>query len=229
VVLGALGNTSLALSYQRERGPVVPEAWRAQWVDWRLSLPGAYEPYLLPRRIGFLPGRAFDGRLAIVGRCDGMYVRVGDKWLGVERGPRVGVHELRVDLDRLPAGERYPLVTLGPGQTMTIVAVRRVDDERVRVDVSDPPGGTTRGWHAGDPVALGGEVTIRVEADARTSPTMILHGRRALNGTPVDVSNVPPRYGRAPDGYGVATAYPGGVPLVPYEPDVCREAYARAN
>jgi hypothetical protein len=229
VALGALGNTALALSYQRERGPVVPEAWRSQWVDWRLSVPGAYEAHLLPRRAVFLPGSAFDGRLAIVGRCDGMYVRVGDKWLGVERGPRVGVHELRVDLDRLPAGERYPLVTLGSESTMTIVAIRRVDDERVRIDVSDPPGGATRGWNTGDPVAMDGVVTIRVEADARTSPTMILHGRRALNGTPLDTSRVRPRYGQAPDGYGVASAYPGGIPLVPFEPDVCREAYAQAD
>jgi hypothetical protein len=95
--------------------------------------------------------------------------------------------------------------------------------------VADPPGGTTRGWHAGDPVAMGGVVTIRVEADARTSPTMILHGRRALNGTPLAVGNDRPRYGQAPDGYGVETAYPGGIPLVPYEPDVCREAYAQAD
>jgi hypothetical protein len=229
VALGALGNTALALSYQRERGPVVPEAWRAQWVDWRLSLPGAYEPRLLPRRSPFLPGDTFDGRLAIVGRCDGMYVRVGDKWLGVERGPGVGVHELRVDLDRLPTGGRYPLVTLGSGSSRTIVAIERLDGERVRVDVSDPPGGSTRGWHAGDPVALDGEVTVRVEADARSSPTMILHGRQVLNGTPVDVSDERPRYGRAPGGYGVAEAYPGGVSLAPYRPDICREAYALAD
>jgi hypothetical protein len=43
------------------------------------------------------------------------------------------------------------------------------------------------------------------------------------------VSTDPPRYGRAPHGYGVAPAYPGGVPLVPYDPHLCREAYARAD
>ncbi|HEY8526975.1 MAG TPA: hypothetical protein VIL48_18530 [Acidimicrobiales bacterium] len=231
VGLGLAGNTALALSYQRERGPVVPESWRAQWVDWRMSLPGAYRPYLLPERWVWLPGIAFDGRLAIVGDCDGMYVRVGDQWLGVERGPRVGVHELRVDLDRLPTGGRYPLVTLGADERMTIVAIERLDEERVRVDVSDPPiaSGPSRGWNLGDPVELSGEVTIRVEADARVAPSMVLHGRRVLNGSPLATGRALPRYGRAPAGYGVDTAYPGGVELAPFEPDVCREALARGG
>jgi hypothetical protein len=226
VALGLLGNTALALSYQRERGPVVPETWRAEWIDWRLSLPGAYQPYALPPRWGFMPGNAFDGRLTIIGECQGMYVRVDDQWLGVERGPDVGVHDLRVDLDRLEEGERVPLVTLDDGARMTIVAIERVDGERVRVDVSDPPGGSRRGWNEGDPVALDGVVTIRVDADARTSPSMVLTGRRVLNGSPLgEGDDAAPRYGEAPDGYGVAEAYPdGGVELLPYDPDVCPKA-----
>jgi hypothetical protein len=182
---------------------------------------------VVPERWVWMPADPFDGRLTVVGDCDGMYVRVGDQWLGVERGPGVGVHDLRVDLDRLPTGGRYPLVTLGSGSSMTIVAVERLDDERVRVDVSDPPGGDTRRWNEGDPVRLSGEVTIKVEADPRMPPSLVLHGRRVLNGSVLHSgTEALPRYGRAPDGYGVDTAYPGGVSLVPFDPDVCREALA---
>ena len=43
-VLGVLVNPALALEYQRERAPNVPESLRAQWSGLRASLPGSYEP-----------------------------------------------------------------------------------------------------------------------------------------------------------------------------------------
>ncbi|HEX8804755.1 MAG TPA: hypothetical protein VF743_11185, partial [Acidimicrobiales bacterium] len=223
VAVGALGNAAMALSYQHERGPVVPESWRADWVAWRLATPGAYDPFLVPADWPFLP-QEFDGRLVIVGECQGLYTRINDRWMGVERGPAVGVHDLRVDLDRLPTGERAPLVTLGRGDAMTIVAVRRLDAERVRVDVSVPTRVGGRHWQYGTPVRLRGTVTIRVEADARQPPSLVLHGRQVLNGALLDPGPTPPRYGRAPAGFGTAVTYPGGVELTPIEPTVCREA-----
>jgi hypothetical protein len=227
VALGALANVALALSYQRERGPVVPETWRAEWVSWRVGVPGDYEPYVVPADWPFLPNVAFDGRLTVVGDCDGLYARVGADWLGVERGPGVGVHDLRIDLDELSTGVRAPLVTLGTGKSMTIVAIRRLDDDRVRVDVSQPParGG---GWSLGTPIALAGEVTLRVAADSRQAPSMVTYGRVVLNGAVLDADGHP-LYGRAPPGHGVAETYPGDLALDPVEPRLCREALARAS
>jgi hypothetical protein len=218
--LGVLVNPALALEYQRERGPRVDESTRAQWVSWRSSLPGAYEPVVVPRG-QFMPQHLFDGRLAIVGECDGMYVRLNDGWHGVERGPDVGVHDLRVDIDALPPTERVPLLTLGDDDRTVVVAIRRVGEGRVRVDVSRPShsGG---GWRLGWPKTLSGTVTIRVDADGRVPDRGVWAGSEALHGGPLPLRTETPQVGVAPPGLGVADASPeGAVQPVPYEPELC--------
>lgn len=229
VALGAVANTALALSYQRERGPVIPEEWRAEWISWRTSLPGAYPPITVDRDLPILPQRAFDGRLAIIGECDGMYVRVGKEWQGVERGPDVGVYDLEVDLDALRDGERVPLITLGRGARMTIVAIRRLDDEWVRVDASRPPG-TAGGWRLGSPTRLSGTVTLRIDTDVREPPNLVTHGRQVLLRARLGAARATPVVGRAPRGHGVAPRYPdGAVTLVPAEHHLCRSVHPGAD
>ncbi|HEX6236845.1 MAG TPA: hypothetical protein VFZ68_06610 [Acidimicrobiales bacterium] len=222
--VGVLANTALALSYQRERGPVVPEPLRAEWVSWRARLPGDQAPMIVDADAA-LPDTAVEGRLAIVGDCQAMYVRVGRDWKGVERGPAVGVHDLEVDLDALSDGERVPLITLGSEDDLTIVAIRRLDDEWVRVDASRPPA-SGGGWRLGLPARLSGTVALRVDADPREPPGLVTHGRQVLLATPLDASDPVPAIGRAPEGQGVVTRYPdGAVRAVPTDRDVCRSVH----
>jgi hypothetical protein len=224
-VLGALVNAALALSYQREKGPVVPEEWRAEWVGWRVDLPGSYSPYLVDEVWRRMPRDrdVFDGRLAVVGDCAGMYLHRDGDWLGIERGPGVDVYDVVVDLDDLPEdGRRVPLMTTG-GDNTGIVAIKRLEDGRVRVDVARSPrlGGV---WRQGAPVELSGEVTIRIDADTREAPMEVTHGRTVLNGTAIENNEARDLLGQAPPNRGVATRFPGRLRIEPVDPVACRRA-----
>jgi hypothetical protein len=222
-------NTALALAYQRERGPVVPEEWRADWVALRIGLPGSYSPYTVDEVYRRMPADddVFDGRLAVVGDCAGMYLHRNDEWIGVVRGPGVEVYDVVVDLDDLPEdGTRVPLMTLGGGRagdTRSIVGIVRQDDGLVRVDVAASPrhGGM---WRRGFPEELDGEVTIRIDADRRESPFMVTHGRDVLNGAPYDNDEARDKLGSAPAGRGVATSFPGTLRIAPVDMASCQDA-----
>ncbi|HKH05814.1 MAG TPA: hypothetical protein VKA65_11665 [Acidimicrobiales bacterium] len=225
LLVGLTINLALALSYQRERGPVVPEEWRAEWVGWRVNLPGAWSPYLVDETWRAMPRDrdVFDGRLAIIGQCSGLYLHRNDDWIGVERGPDVGVYDIVVDLDDLPEdGSRVPLLTLGRRET-SIVGIVRVDEDRVRVDVAAPPnaGGL---WRRGPPVELSGEVTIRVDADPRQAPFAVTHERTALNWAPFANDEAKDLLGAAPPGRGVAMRFPGRLRVETPDMSVCWDA-----
>lgn len=222
-VLGVLVNLALALEYQRERAPNVPESLRAQWSGLRASLPGSYEPLEVSPFAPWLPESAFDSRLAVVGECDGLYLRLEDEWRGVERGPAVDVYDLRVDLDVLPDDERVPLMTLGEGPTEAVVAIRRVGDGQVRVDVSRPPG-TSGGWSLGIPATLSGTITMRIDADFRERDRWVSVGATVLHGGPLPTDTETPEIGRAPAGYGSATRFPGEIEQIVPELSLCERA-----
>jgi hypothetical protein len=232
VVLGALANVALALEYQRERGPAVRESWRADWVSWRASLPGAHEPMRVDRD-DQLPEVA-DGTLVVVGDCDGLYVGVEDKWRAVERGPGVGVHDLAVDVDELPGGRRVPLVTVQDGRRSTVVAVVRTADHEVRADVlgPEPSGGGEAEWQLGTPVDLGGRVTFRVSTDPRQPTANVAVGDRVINPAqlPQDEGDedLRVRVGESPDRPGVAAAMPPSADLerVPADRSACERVLA---
>jgi hypothetical protein len=224
VTFGALVNGALALEYQRERGPAVPESWRAGWVDWRVALPGARQPHVVGPGDD-LPAVA-DGDLLVVGDCDGLYVGVDDKWRAVERGPGVGVHDLSVDVDWLPVGERVPLVTFGRGDTSTVVGLVRTGDREVRVDVLGPdmPGEAAE-WQLGEPVDLGGTTTFRASTDPRQPTANVAHGDLVLNAAqlPRDDGSLPVSVGEAPRRAGMARPAPRIEP-VPPDMAVCESA-----
>jgi hypothetical protein len=224
VGFGALVNGALALEYQHERGPAVPESWRADWVDWRVALPGAQAPHVIGRDDD-LPAVA-DGELLVVGDCDGLYVGMGERWRAVERGPGVGVHDFSVDVDWLPVGERVPLVTFGGGDTSTVVGLVRTGDHEVRVDVLGPdmPGEPAE-WQQGEPVDLGGNVTFRASTDPRQPTANVAHGDEVLNPAqlPRDDGDLPMTVGEAPRRPGVARSAPHIEPVVPDMP-VCNAA-----
>jgi hypothetical protein len=214
-------NLALALQYQRERGPAVPDDWRAEWLGWRAALPGAPDPIRIGLDDPLPPAR--DGGVLVVGDCDGLYVGVRDDWLAVERSPAVNVFDLQVDLDDAPIGERVPLATVGQGDQATVLAVMRLSDDTARFDTLEPE---DRGlpWLNGVARDLQGEVTIRVTADHRQPANNVFHGTLVLN-----LVYVPPgegaaavTLGRAPDRPGIARAYPGSVTEVPPDMAVCR-------
>lgn len=216
-------NLALALEYQYERGPAVPDDWRAEWIGWRVAAPGAPDPL----RIDIddpLP-RARDGGLLVVGDCDGLYMGVRDDWLSVQRGPAVGVYDLRVDVDRLPVGQRFPLITLGRGDEATVIGLVRLDDGTTRVDTLGPEA-IDRPWLKGLPRDLDGELTLRVTADHRQPANNVYHGDLPLNLVylPSGEGADQVMLGRAPDRPGVARTLPGGVETVDPDLSVCRSA-----
>jgi peptidoglycan/LPS O-acetylase OafA/YrhL len=221
LVFGLFANTALALEYQRERGPAVPEWRRTAWVKARAALPFSKEPTRVPMRWP-LPDDTWDGRLAVVGECDALYVRVGEQWLGVERGPSVGVYDLRVDLDALdglPEGQRAPLLTLGADYEATVVAATRTADDRVRIDVW---AGAERGWDVWLPQRLDGVVTLRVESDSYQPPSQVSYQGRAVYAGPIPRHGAFAQVGEGPDLPGLAERYPGEIELVPNDRSICR-------
>jgi hypothetical protein len=227
IALGLAVNLALGLEYQRERGPVVPEAWRAEWVSWRLDSPGAPTAQSIGLDDPFPP--VADGGLLAVGDCDGLYIGMRDQWLAVERGPGVGVFDLRVDLDDLPIGDRFPLISYGAtDKQATIVAVVRTDDDTIRVDVLLPDFFETD-WDLGQPVDLSGEVTLRVVADPRQKVSNVWHDTRLLNPVNLPPAREPINPGSAPDRPGVVGEWPGagpasGVEVLDGVTSVCRSA-----
>jgi hypothetical protein len=227
LAVGLTVNLALAMAYQRERGPVVPEEWRAEWVGWRVNLPGAWSPYLVNETWRAFPRDrdVFDGRLAIIGQCSGLYLHRNDNWIGVERGPDVGVYDIVVNVDDVPDdGRRVPLLTLGKRET-SIVALVRVDADHVRVDVANSPRGGGGLWRRGAPVELSGEVTIRVDADRREPPFTITHGRTVLNGATFGNDEAKDLLGAAPAGRGVETRFPGRLRVDTPDMSTCWDAY----
>ena len=229
VVLGTWGSLGLAVVHQRERGPVVPEEWREQLFQWRVDLPGARPPIVYVRDSPWakLPDDAADGTVGVFGDCDGVYVRVGDEWRGVSRGPGAGVHEVRVDLDALadrPDWRRIPLVVFGEGSKAGIVALRELPDGRVRVDVDSA---RSVFWREGYPEALEGEVTIRIDLDPLVGGPTVTVGRtvlydRYIAGRPTDLAlgELPTNTSRP----NLDDHYPGEVErLVRYDDALCRD------
>lgn len=232
VAFGYWANVGLAIEHQHERGKVVLEERRAQLVLWRTSLPGPQAPVVrVERDYPFLPPGSGDGTLAVAGECDGLYVRVGDDWRGVSRGPGAGVFDLRVDVDALggvPVGHRAPLLALGSGDDASTVTITRLHNGLVRVDVSGP---RVRNWAAGRPVELAGETTIRVVADPRAVDRNITTDRTVLNTAPIGNFAARPsvgELGRAePDPGPLVARYPGAIELLPFDRSVCRDATGR--
>ncbi|HLM64920.1 MAG TPA: hypothetical protein VK306_11530 [Acidimicrobiales bacterium] len=220
VGVGVLANLALALEYQHERGPVVPEAWRADWVRWRVALPGAPSPVSVDRDDRLPP--VADGVLAVVGDCDGLYVGVRDRWLGVERGPGVGVHDVRLDVDDLPVGDRLPLLTFRTDGQSTVVGIVRLADGTVRVDVL-PAEWTDADWQLGVPAELDGTVTLQASADPRQLTANLQHGGTVLNATALPSGSDEVTIGEAPDREGVARSLPG-VEAVRPDRSLCEEA-----
>jgi hypothetical protein len=228
LAFGAWTNLALGIEYQRERGKVVPEEWRAQLLRWRADLPGGRPDVVtVPAEQPTLPEVA-DGTLGVVGDCLGLYVRVGDTWRGVDRGPGAGVHDIRVDLDALaglPAGRRAPVVSFGEGPGASVVALARLPGGDVRADIAT---GSSDGWHEGFPVALEGVVTLRVVVDTRGAlDRYVLSGRSVLNTPPTDDLGAEPRIGVLAPGLGppqVVDRYPGAIEALPFDPTLCRDA-----
>jgi peptidoglycan/LPS O-acetylase OafA/YrhL len=220
LTFGVFANTAMALEYQRERGPAVPESRRTAWVRARASLPFSKEPARVPMRWP-LPENTWDGRLAVVGDCDALYVLVGEQWLGVERGPSVGVYDLRVDLDaldELPAGQRAPLLTLGTDFDATVVAATRTTGGRVRLDVWV---GAEQGWNTYLPQDLDGVVTLRVDGDSYQQLNQITHEGRLVYAGAIPNGGAFAQVGDGPDLPGLADRYPGTVELVPNDRSIC--------
>ena len=227
VLAGVWINVGLGVQYQRERGFNIPEEWRTELAGWRADLPGTRRTVVEVSPTDRRLPRASDGTLAVVGDCLGLYQRVGETWYGVDRGPGVGVYDIRVDLyalGDLAPGERAPLVTFGDGPDASVVGLVRLPDGRVRADLDTP---TTDGWRAGWARDLEGEVTVRVVTDPRTKDSFLRVGRYHLNLAPSSDPTAVPTVGGLPDGLsvpGVVDRYPGEVRALPFDDSLCRDA-----
>ena len=224
---GVWANAALAVESQRERGKFVTEEARAQLFRWRTDLPGGGAPVVTVDAGSERLPDAADGTLAVIGDCLGFYVRVGETWWGVDRGPGVGMYDVAVDLDALRAlgtGERAPLLSLGRGADASVVALTRLAGGEVRVDTFTPGMG---GWDEGTPAAVDGRVTVRLSADPRIDDNRISVGSTVLHTAPTSDPAAEPTVGALPEGVavpGVAGRYPGEAELMPYDPSLCRDA-----
>jgi stage V sporulation protein SpoVS len=228
VVAGAWTSVGLGLVYQRERGPSVPEEWRAELFAWRAGLPGGNPPVIRVTASASRPWLpvAADGTVAVAGDCLGMYVRVGERWYGVSRGPGVGVWDLRVDLDALGDDllpwERVPVIVFGEGEDAGIVALARLRDGRVRVDIDSARSG---GWLLGYPTELHGEVTMRISIDPRSRDRYVSVGETVLHDQGIVRLGARATIGALPQGTtrgGLAERYPSDIQRLQFDKSLCR-------
>jgi hypothetical protein len=221
-VAGVLVNVALTLELQRERWFLAPEAERAEMVAWRAGLPGAAPPFHVPDETLLPP--VVDGALLVVGDCDALYQGVGaprDYWLPVERGPRAGVFEAMVDVERIAVDDRVPLWTVDAGGAQTVVALERLDARHLRVDVLAPDTGA---WTIGRPVIeLHGVVRLRASMDPRENHPHVMYRQVVLNPyrLPLDPDRV--RLGVANGRQDVQTTF-AGIQAVTYNPETCHRA-----
>jgi hypothetical protein len=232
LAFSAWTNVALAIQYQRERGFNIPEEWRAELARWRADLPGdrnwVREVPADDRRLPSAP----DGMLAVVGDCLGFYTRVGDVWYGVDRGPGVGVYELRVDLDALDdlrLGRRAPLASFVDGDDVRVITLTRLVSGGVRADQWLAGDGE---WRIGRPADVDGAVTLRIEADPHVRARTTRVGRTFLNLSPPWSPTTEVTIGRAPPGVtvpGTVDSYPGAIETVPFDPSLCHDATGVAS
>lgn len=84
VTFGVLTNMALALSYQRERGHDLHPDWHAEYVRWRLDLPGStpvihLEPDVASDFLKDPGGVVADGTVVVVGDCESVYVGLSSR------------------------------------------------------------------------------------------------------------------------------------------------------
>jgi len=221
-------NSSLALRYQREFAPFVPEELRAELVAFQQDV---------DRRLGdatvdnvrsgdALPERQSEGDLFIVGECDGLYWSDGGRWFAVERTNATGRFHLRLEFTRRPHGTREPIVANrdDPG---TAVVVEHLDDDRIAFAKVGGDGSFTRGPAV--PIETGRTYDVEVVLDRRMPELFVsLEDRFVLGG---EYSSTTDEFtlGRNPVGSPVAARFSGDVENRPLSRRVCEDIAARAG
>lgn len=84
LALGVVINFTLTLQYQRERGHFVPREWLAQWVHWRIQLPGEQTVLYMGGEELLPQPPVADGALLVAGDCDRLFAGVRHQWLLIE-------------------------------------------------------------------------------------------------------------------------------------------------
>jgi hypothetical protein len=165
---GAWVNTSLGLQYQREIAPGAPGDSRADWLVWQARLGpnprfvrlGPDDPLPSPERVG---------RVAVVGRCGGLYRSTGGDWQPVEGGPETGRFDLDVVIDEPLAGAVTLVEGTGAGGQVARIQLEPVEDGAVLPSVTSitPKARKTLGGSASIPLAPGEPRHLRVTLDPR--------------------------------------------------------------
>lgn len=146
VVVGLLAglslwaNFGLALVYQREISPFVPDSERAAFIRFQYALderlPGG--PRGEVRAGPTLPRPLPTGTLFIVGDCDGVYWSSGAEWFPVERTPATGRFPLEVVFPDRSPGTRETLLAAGPPGAQDRLGVEYLREDRVRFWFDSP-------------------------------------------------------------------------------------------
>ena len=237
VVFSVSVNSALALSYQRAfsgRDDLIAPFVRFQReIDgrWFGGDAGGITRDMTRGSLG-QPGR--EGRIRVLGDCDGTYWSDAQRWWPVERTNRTGYFHLRVRF-AARAGTIEPLATSGPAHTRSVLAVEYRGADRVRfrywssrIAATNPAGQ----WFTSP--------TMRVDLERAHELVLILDHRIQQARLVLDGDNVlEPLYliapndtvvlGRAQPGDPVASRFSGSLTNLPVAPAFCRALERRGQ
>jgi hypothetical protein len=241
VVLAALAllelgtNSSLALFYQRELGPVITIPQRAGMVSFQedvdRTLVGGPVPGV--RFVSRLPTRATALDLAVVGACSGVYQFDGQSWQPVELGAGGGALRLEVTFPRTRRGQRQPLVVTGGATPQDVIAVTWVGGDRYQFSylfAGHLFGGATRTWYTDSAVTVAPERPHEVEMDLVTGIGQVIvtvDGTTAFSLLSLVAPPTVVRLGSAPPTVPTAPTFDGTIRSLAVPTPICHELERR--
>ena len=220
---------SLSLLYQREIGPVVDIAQRADMVSFQeklaQSLFGRAAPGVL--FVSRLPSSAPALELAVLGNCAGVYQYTGNAWEPVELGAGGGARRLTVAFAPADRGRRQPLLVTGGATPRDALAVtwEGGDLYRFSYEYALPFAGYHPTWINGQTVVLapGRPHVVQIDLDSLVHQVIIIVDGSPLLSLLYPVA--PPtatRLGQAPSDATTPT-FAGVIRPVPVPTPICRE------
>lgn len=223
VAVGAWTGFALALEYQRNLAPLVPDGLRHQYVAWQWDVAdalGVGHPGV--RRVDRLGPVGPRDSLAVLGDCDAVYGSDGNEWRAVERTAAAGHFRLGVRFPETERGTRQPLVVVGDGPDRWTIEVQSLGAGRAVLAIPGRPAqGTAFSFTPGS------ESVLDVVMDPQLGELRVVRNGRVLLGAGYEntvTGPTPVTFGADPGD--PAARFEGRIRDLPVQPTFCRSLSA---
>jgi hypothetical protein len=208
---------AIALEYQRNLAPLVADDLRREYVSWQWDVAdvlGVGHPGV--QLVDALGDAGARDSLAVLGRCDAVYVSDGSEWRAAERTAGGGRYRLAVRFASAPRGSLEPILAIGEGPERFLLAVRHGADDTAVLTI---PGRSSQGTRF--TIDPGHPTVLDVVVDPELGELRVTRGRRVLLGAGYSGPDGDAVVGRDPSD--PSARFRGRIERLPLPPELCRE------